>query len=83
MKTKRCSPLNCRRNSVRVFEVCSRFCSCQSTKKPQGSKGTVMVAINDSIKITYLHPISIGFYKRSDLLWEQRVGGSNPSAPTI
>ncbi len=23
------------------------------------------------------------FHKGSDLFWEQRVGGSNPSAPTI
>jgi len=32
---------------------------------------------------TYFLPISIDFNNLFDLLWEQRVGGSNPSAPTI
>jgi hypothetical protein len=39
-----------------------------------------MVSI--SIKSTYFHSISTGFNKRSNLFWEQMVGGSNPSAPT-
>jgi len=41
-----------------------------------------LYAINNSIKSTYFHRISISFHKRSDLFWEQRVGSSNLSAPT-
>ena len=36
-----------------------------------------------SIEYVYLLLISISFHNRLDLLWEQRVGGSNPSAPTM
>jgi hypothetical protein len=67
--------------SQRLFH-CSRFCNCQSTQKPQGSTGIGMHAVNSSIKSTYIHSISTGFNKSFDLFWEQRVGGSNPSAPT-
>ena len=62
---------------------CSRICNGQSTQKPQGSTRISRSALSDSIKSTYSNTISTGFHKRSDLFWEQRVGGSNPSAPTI
>ena len=39
--------------------------------------------INISIKSVYYLQISIGFNKPLHLLWQQRAGGSNPSAPTI
>ena len=42
-----------------------------------------MNALNSSIESSYFYSISTGFYKRSDLFWEQRVGGSNPLAPTM
>ncbi len=38
--------------------------------------------VKSSIKTTYFCSNSTGFHKRRDLFWEQRVGGSNPSAPT-
>jgi hypothetical protein len=41
-----------------------------------------MNALNSSIESSYFYSISTGFYKRSDLFWEQRVGSSNPLAPT-
>ena len=62
---------------------CSRICSCQSTQEPQGSTGMGVRSVSISIKSTYFLSISTGFHKRSNLLWEQRAGGSNPSAPTI
>ncbi len=40
-------------------------------------------AVNGSIQSTHSLRISITFNKSSDLFWEQRAGGSNPSAPTI
>ena len=41
-----------------------------------------MHALNSSIKSSYFHLISTGVNKSFDLFWEQRVGGSNPLAPT-
>jgi hypothetical protein len=61
---------------------CSQFCACQSTQKPQGSTGFGWDIVNHSIEITYFRQISTGYNNRRDLFWEQRVGGSNPSAPT-
>jgi hypothetical protein len=61
---------------------CSRFCACQSTQEPQVSIWIRRCAVNISINITYFLQISISFNKSLDLFWEQRVGGSNPSAPT-
>jgi len=61
---------------------CSRFCSCQSTQKPQGSAGIGGHTVNASIKSIYFRSISIVFNKLWNLFWEQRTGGSNPSAPT-
>jgi hypothetical protein len=62
---------------------CRRFCSGQSTQEPQDSTGDGRFAPSRSIKSSYFLQISIGFNKSFDLLWEQRAGGSNPSAPTI
>src|ERR1039458_40439 len=62
---------------------CSRFCVGQSTNDPQGSTGLGVDAVNYSIISTYFQQISTGFNKRCDLFWEQRAGGSNPSAPTM
>ena len=70
-------------NRAHGIVSCSRFCSCQSTQEPQGSTGFRKQALSCSIISTYFHAVSTGFHKRSNLLWEQRVGGSNPSAPTI
>ncbi len=67
----------------RRIPQCSRNCSGQSLQEPQESTGIGMEAVSRSIKITYFHSISTGFNKRSDLVWDQRIGGSNPSAPTI
>jgi len=64
------------------FHRCSRFCSGQSTQKPQGSTGIGRRDLNISIKSTYFQHNSTGFHKRSNLFWEQRAGGSNLSAPT-
>src|ERR1035437_4346494 len=50
---------------------CSRFCTCQSTKKPQGSTGTGQHAVRGSVKSSYFHSISIGFNKPSDLFWDR------------
>jgi hypothetical protein len=63
--------VNLPKKSRQGFEDCSRFCSCQSTKKPQGSTEVGMSALNSSIKSSYFHTISTAFYKRSDLFWEQ------------
>src|ERR1039458_1591783 len=41
-----------------------------------------MNALNSSIESSYFSSLSTRFYKRSDLFWEQRVGSSNPLAPT-
>ena len=62
---------------------CSRFCSCQSTQKPQRSTGFRPYTTNSSIKSTYLHPNTTKFNKRLDPFWEQRVVSSNLTAPTI
>ena len=69
--------------SLREQFGCSRFCAGQSTRKPQTSTSLDRAALEASIKSTYFRQISINFNNRLDLLWEQRVGGSNPSAPTI
>jgi hypothetical protein len=61
---------------------CSRFCSIQSTQKPRRTTSIGKRAVSTSIKSTYFLQISIAINKPMDLLWEQRVGGSNPSAPT-
>src|SRR5208283_1769637 len=50
---------------------CSRICSCRSTQKPQRSTGFGSCALNISIEITYFHPISTNFNKRSDLFWDR------------
>ncbi len=42
-----------------------------------------MASISYTIESSYFLLLSTGIYKRAGLLWEQRVGGSNPSAPTI
>jgi hypothetical protein len=65
------------------LRFCGRFCSCQSTEKPQESTRTSREALIHSITSTYFLQISTRFHKWFDLFWEQRVGGSNPSAPTI
>src|ERR1035437_311571 len=67
----------------RQIPHCSRICSGQSIQEPQGSTGIGWHTVSNSIKSTYFHSISPGFHKCSDLLWEQRVGGSNPSAAMI
>ena len=61
---------------------CCRFCSGQSTNDQQGSTDDGVRHVSSSIDCTYFQRISIGFNKSFDLFWEQRVGGSNPSAPT-
>src|ERR1035438_40290 len=66
----------------RQIPHCSRICSCQSTQEPQGSTRFGGYKVNVSIKSTYFQSNSTGFHKLPDLFWEQRVGGSNPSAPT-
>jgi hypothetical protein len=62
---------------------CSRICSCHSTQNPQGSTRIGSYNLNSSLKSTYFQQISASLHKRPDLFWEQRAGGSNPSAPTI
>ena len=42
-----------------------------------------MASISSTIESSYFLLLSTGIYKRAGLLWEQRVGGSNPSAPTM
>jgi hypothetical protein len=51
---------------------CSRICSCQSTKEPQGSTGVGRYALSISIRSAYFNSIPTGFNKRPDLLWDQR-----------
>ena len=62
---------------------CRRFCSGQSLRNPSGSTACIGDVPTDSIQSRYFPSKSTAFTKPLCLLWEQRVGGSNPSAPTI
>jgi len=59
------------------------FVAVKSTQNPQDSIGDGLFAPSRSIETSYSLLISIGFNNSFDPFWEQRVGGSNPSAPTI
>jgi hypothetical protein len=48
-----------------------------------GAGAGIGQAIALAFRDTYNPRISIAFNKSFDLLWERRVGGLNPSAPTI
>jgi hypothetical protein len=65
-----------------AMTCCSRFCNGQSTQEPQRSTSDVLHSVRCSIRSTYFHPDFSRFNKQRDLFWEQRAGGSNPSAPT-
>ena len=68
------------RNELRfVIFGCSRFCAAQSTSDPQGSTKPESKYWPHSFQSTWKQQFSIGFNKPYDLLWEQRVGHSNPS----
>jgi len=58
------------------------FVAVKAPKEPQVSTGTGSYAVNNSINSTYFLQISTGLNNSFNLLWEQRAGGSNPSAPT-
>lgn len=58
----------------------SKFRATQSTQEPQGSTRIGRDTVNNSIKSIYSHSISTSSNNHCDLLWEQRVAGSNPSA---
>jgi hypothetical protein len=62
---------------------CCRFCSGQSTSDPQGSINPGSQLSEFTFQSSYEPQIPTYFNRSIDLLWEQRVGGSNPSAPTI
>jgi hypothetical protein len=67
-----------------AVNICrGQICSGRGTQKPQRSTKLSLNALINSIKSTYFNRISTGFHEPFHLLWEQRVEGSNPSAPTI
>src|ERR1039458_166093 len=65
------------------IHCCSRICSGQSIQKPQRATKIGKHTVSNSIKSTYSHSISPGFHKCSDLLREQRVGGSKACQPAL
>ena len=82
-KTRQQASSNCRRTPLRILKAVVEIVAAKAPKSHRDQQGGGRQPLNSSIESVCFQMISTGCNKWRDLLWEQRAGGSNPSAPTI